>query len=1112
MEEYRKYIYFNTIDYKGEKTTKGYTLPITPFTFIPIFDDGDTKLYSNKKILWDFGDGTISESITAIHYFKIPGWYNVKCYILGAKGQGYVDSFSQSILVQDFISDTIVLSGLEYKSESGFRYPFKVYRFNSWQTYESLSSVGYTINLNVTGSTAPVLDSIKYQSDKWGHLKPYSKFETNIINKITNKEELFPVNYISTDESSNKELYVKLNFNKNLVFCNKNDVGSCLAGTSGSKLVYYTDDLPKEVDDGITSSGATIFASFDKKKFKDNDSMYRNYPNSDYSILNGVFDYNLPSLLIEQLNPYDITISSNGMDADNYYNKIYNFNIYEQKFTNQKIPFIARIKEANGLPAKYNPTLKLNNTAELLAGGEIIVELRDLNNNTITDNISVFSDFGILSSETHGGYFKGYVISNTPYKNVHIYAEANPITRKRYLIDTVYAIINQPQADKIHCTKLIKSNRRLDLEDNVVTVPQLTGIYSSCIVSERKIDGSTNRYVWVVDADREKILKLNPDNIVNGKMQIVYDKFILPDNSSPSDIASDKNGNVWVTLYDSVSTIRINNLSNEIDKIIKPSLTNQVNFYENSITPASIDTDYLNNVWISYSNQLSSFIEKYDPEGNFLYNVKLTSGYQSTEIVTDLNLNVWGIAKDITSTSNILSSKNDKVFRINSTGSSVVYYSVSGSLWNLTTDAEGNIWGTKNIDEVFKIEKNTNNIINFSLKSDSIKKINNYISDLEGIACTTNNNIIVIDNVNKKLHYFDGFSNSPSNFESNFIPFNPITLPSNRIQDKINGYGDWNGFKYINKFQHIFGSRLTNLNGISNTFSIYDSTSGQYDIRKINENFDAIKQLNSYKFQDYLLDKGDSVFKLFGTFLGTLSSNPNYLGKLIYEKISNFTDNIANIDSCNILALKSMHDMLDESFYTYGNGDFAYPAELKRLVDLFSINFSKLKGSRNKFAENFNSRGYFNELIIKNNGTPIYGVNKGKELDFFTSILTAGTNIIAYEKFSETYSLLNTNLSVASSYLSYIDPIKQTYPLSAVNYNWGWNLSLPDTVITDFIPRYYSFYEYLTGFDNTQTEGIINWSDKQTTISETISSKAEWDSIKENIINYTLAKGLGIIK
>jgi hypothetical protein len=53
MEDSR-YIYFYTLDHTGTHTTSGYTLPIAPFTFIPIFDDGTSVDYSNYRILWDF--------------------------------------------------------------------------------------------------------------------------------------------------------------------------------------------------------------------------------------------------------------------------------------------------------------------------------------------------------------------------------------------------------------------------------------------------------------------------------------------------------------------------------------------------------------------------------------------------------------------------------------------------------------------------------------------------------------------------------------------------------------------------------------------------------------------------------------------------------------------------------------------------------------------------------------------------------------------------------------------------------------------------------------------------------------------------------------------------
>jgi len=1119
MEDSHKYIYFHTLDYTGSYTTIGYSLSITPFTFIPVFDDGVNKEFSKQKILWDFGDGTTSSSVTAVHYFKLPGWYNVKCHVLGKDGKSYVDSFSQNILIKDFITDTLVISALEYKVESGLKYPFVLYRFNSWQTYPLVSSEGYTINLNISGNVAPLLNVDTYKKDKWGHLKPYAKFETSIYNEVTNKNEITPVNTIVTDPDKDKEIYVKI-LNNSIVFCDKSDYGSCFAGTSGSKLIYYTDDTPQVIPKTPITKPSTIIVSFDRKKFVDFDNYNKNYGETTYPILNGIFDYNIPSSIIEQLYPSRLAITSNGIDDDNNNNPLYTFDIYQEKFTNQKIPFVVRIKEEYGASSKYSPVLinLVRNENKQLSSNEVYVSLRNSNNEDVTEGINIFSDFGSLSSEVYGGYFKGYLISDKEYNNVQIYAETRGTGIDKFIIDTIYAVIAEPQADKIHSVKLIRKDGTKTLEDVTVNVSGLTGIYSSCVTAERLKDGSTKWNIWVVDADREKILKLDPQNVVNGNMDIIYSNFILPENSSPSNIASDRLGNVWVTLYDSISTVRINNISNMVDTIIVPSIINEVRDYEgNTITPASVDVDKNDNIWISYSNQLSSFIEKYNSGGTFLEHIEISDEYQCTEILTDLNLNVWGIAKDLITDDEDFTKKSDKLFKIDA-NYNVTYYAANGSLGNITLDMYGNIWFTKNINVVGKFNVIDETFRELTLNSNSVNIPNNYVSDLEGITCTSDNTILIIDNINRKLHYFNGLifelnDAIPNSVNTDSINLNTIpNIPSNRIQDKINGYGDWNGFKYLNKFKRGITNE-GNLIGRSSVFSIYDSTSGKYDLRKVNENFDPITQLNSYKFQDYLLDKGDSAFKLIGTFIGTLSSNPNYMGKLIYEKISNFTDNIANIDTCNVNALKSMYEMLDESFYTFGNSNLNYPAELNRLIDIFSINYSKLKGSRNKFDQNFNSRGYYNDLIIENGGKPLYGFNKGKELDFLTTVLSSGKNIIAFEKFSEEYKTLYTNLSVASSKLTYIDPIKKTYALSGVNEYWGWGLSLPDNFDVTLVPRYYSFYEYIDGFDNKQTEGVINWGDPHTTVKENdVYSIEDWYKIQENIITYSLAKGLGVIK
>jgi len=1108
MEDFDRYIYFYTLDHTGTYTTSGYSLPITPFTFVPVFDDGMSVDYSKQNILWDFGDGTTSKSITAVHHYTNPGWYNVKCFVLGKGGEGYEDRFSQLILVKNFISDTLVLSGSNSKSETGtLQNPFEVFRFNSWQSYPQLSG-GYALNLSVSGNQAPILDVNKYKKDKWGHLKPSARFEATVINFDSKIEERIPVDKLYTD---NTEIYVKLNNNKNIIFCNKTDTDACFAGSSGRKLFYFIDDIPKQVNDS-NKDPITVLITFDTSKFKDNITLNKNFPEQTYSILNGIFDTSSFKRTIEQLDSDHLTITSNGIDDDNNGNLISTFDIYPVKFTEQKIPFVVRMKSnKNGeeLASKYNPVLiKTNST--ITAPNEIYLELRDQTNQKV-NNVEIGADFGILSSETHGGYFKGYVKSESELNNVYLFAASLPLIQEQFRVETDYAIIGEPESDSIHkivIQSVIGKPKEKNFSDQIITNTGLSGIYSSCLTYFINPDGSTSGFVWLVDSDKEKIKKYKLDQ----NLTLIYDGFVLPENSSPSDICADSNGNVWVTLYDSISTVRINHLTNTIDKTIVPSLSNTIINDENSVSPASIEVDKDDNVWISYSTQRYSFIEKYNSNGSVLYTNVFPNSAQVTQITTDLYGNLWGILKDDYTSTRLLANKQDKIFKLD-INEDISYFPVNGSLWNLTIDLNNDIWVTRNRNEIAKIISWNYDIEYYSLSSNSINSNLNYISDLEGITCTTDNTILVIDNANKRLHYFNANTQALA-FQPKYLQFSNVNLSSNRKQDKINGYGDWNGFKYINKNKelHITGA-TKRFFGRSSNFSIFSANSGKYELEKVNEIFDPQKQIMDYRFQDYLKDKSDKLFENFiGVSIGTLSSNPTELGKLIYERIANFTDNISTVDTCNVKALQSMYAMMDEDFYSFT--DYRYtgiPSEINRLIDIFSIKYSKLRGSRNKFDLNFDSKGYNTEEIIKNGGTPIYGINKGKELTFDTAILTAGKSIIAYEKFSETYKLLNTDV-LSSNYINFIDPINKTYPLSSYHEYWGWGLSLPDTYNNIQIPNYYQFFEFIEKYSDEQTEGIINWQSNNTSDLENIESVQDWNEICKQTLLYSLAKGLQVIK
>ena len=77
---------FRTINYTGREVLTSYSLPFAKFYFDLVRTETDLKFYSSKRIVWDYGDGTITEAITGTHSYSLPGKYNVTCYLYDRQG------------------------------------------------------------------------------------------------------------------------------------------------------------------------------------------------------------------------------------------------------------------------------------------------------------------------------------------------------------------------------------------------------------------------------------------------------------------------------------------------------------------------------------------------------------------------------------------------------------------------------------------------------------------------------------------------------------------------------------------------------------------------------------------------------------------------------------------------------------------------------------------------------------------------------------------------------------------------------------------------------------------------------------------------------------------
>lgn len=240
------------------------------------------------------------------------------------------------------------------------------------------------------------------------------------------------------------------------------------------------------------------------------------------------------------------------------------------------------------------------------------------------------------------------------------------------------------------------------------------------------------------------------------------------------------------------------------------------------------------------------------------------------------------------------------------------------------------------------------------------------------------------------------------------------------------------------------------LRGSSNRFDVYPQNF--INLLKINEDFDSTETFKDLRFQEFLIDKGMLFDDFMRSIFGDSESTYDTLGKKIYEKIMNFIDNVANVDRDEIFSLISQMEMVGMDSNLFGNNSFTYPEKIKRLLDISSISKNKLLGTDNQFRENFNTRGQSSKEI--------FGINLGNEIDTNTFMVSAGTPIVALEKFSGDYILLNTEQPV--------EHVGNTsYPLSAYDFDWGWPLVLPDDYTYDNLVEYYIFFEYVDQIDGT---------------------------------------------
>jgi hypothetical protein len=254
------------------------------------------------------------------------------------------------------------------------------------------------------------------------------------------------------------------------------------------------------------------------------------------------------------------------------------------------------------------------------------------------------------------------------------------------------------------------------------------------------------------------------------------------------------------------------------------------------------------------------------------------------------------------------------------------------------------------------------------------------------------------------------------------------------------------------------------------TLEYYDN----YRIVKNNEDFDMHETLKSYALQ-YTIKENPKLWDVVvKNVVGDIDSDENDIGKMIYEKISNYVLNNSDIDTCNVEQFYSMFEEVGQKTPKFLQN---FPSKIKRLLNLFSVNLNRLEGDREKFGKDF--------------GLYLSNVNMGEQITTNPFTINAGEKFVFRTKYSDFYELIEAvELNGSSS-----------YDIDVLAENYGFKLP---------IFEYYEVYRYLETYTNTRNEGIIDWENSNLSEGNSYEDWIARGNIIESVYDFYLRDSLGI--
>lgn len=1097
------------------------------------FNISDSALLLYDTFLWNFGDGNISQLKAPSHRYDYPNDYKVSVLVYNKKN-GTKDTFTIDIKVVLYLSESIYFDIIPPPTFSGYynKYPFRV--------NITSSRVGkHTIDVSTQFSKSY---DRQIPENKWSFLRPEWRILDLNGNKIEHIDTTDTLIKIDNDGVLNEngtvvgitgtaEFYVvDDSFNTDLVI-NNHPYTTIIATLRTDEVKSFHDsfNLNESLPSYSNSLAIAIAPYMFLWKTPDNLQITENgikgfgknkWSNSNIPILTKISNYNIEN--------------TNILDGNHF--KMYN----ENSYICHDIPFNSQ--------NKY--TLNF-----LICGisGNILPSDRSINYIDDTNFKTQGYFKGVLKTESISAenviIKSNIIINNIPSLSGNLHNPLIWISNPEAGMMAVAQYYYFDELDNITTKNLNRANFKafdLPLQNSYNETYPLTGFHG--VYSIAALPAPTFN-AWVSDSETNNIYRIssigqilcsiNIDNVLrNNNLNALVSRDSLNNQTSPSCITLDSNQNIWVTLYDTTSCLKfnsdgiflfatspLNSLSYNISAnssfynlFLKNSnavRSNTNDFDFNILEPTCIDADSNDNVWVSYSNLLSGIVIKYNQSGILQKVISYPITFSPNQIKCDNSDNIW-----ITC--------SQTIEKRNSNGVLLSSYGVYDQINHLCLDKNQNPWFTYSyqwvgsIDTITGIQKNikmstgsySENPPAWMSTSNSISGVIFDENMLEGIASDILGRIFVINSIENKIYIIDSITNTiidffhigPNGF--NFITRNKeeynqnTDIEFNYWNKSAQAQGDWTGFHWTNKygksklnFLYPTSSNIF-LSGETDYINFYDKN--PYEIFKINENFDLSENMRSVTFQKNIRENDFLFDNFLGSIFGKYPFEHDDLGLNTYEKISNFTINHSDVDTCDINSLYDISNMMD-----LNNDDFKinFPQQIKKIMDILSINKSKLWGSTLDDKYNF-------KKLNKNNN-----FNRGELITLSAYTVNAGDKFLLKIKNLNEYRLINSgyyfnsNVPITSS----INVGSSTYTINDL----AIFLKLDDNLqINQNWSDFYEFYEFVDSQHEILVENIIDWENEQTTLNRNLSSIKKWtepEGIMETIFSYYLYKGFELI-